>query len=323
MSKTRQNNNKKKKNSIRHNKTKRNKSKGGHNKPKGGFTKCSPLSERDSVGDTCLTGDILNDIKKSFNSSNPSKKIKATNPKKILKMLKTHTDCNDENCWLNALPNKNELLNSILRPKIPKEWKTNKNEWLSNFDILKVIKQYEQSNPEFEFIGPTFIDFASYDETTDGQCVEKDLCNFDLNAYIKKGKTKIGIIFNLDKHDQSGSHWVSMFVDIEQRFIFYFNSTGEKIPKEIMQLVNKITEQSNTIFTKGFKTHYNNLEHQRENTECGMYSLFFIISLLTGSIGGDNSHLLQNETDKVNFFTKKRIPDNDMENLRIKYFINK
>jgi hypothetical protein len=322
MSKTRQNNNKKK-NINKHNKTKRNKSRGGHYKSKGGLTKCSPLSERDSVGDTCLTGEILNDIKKSFNAGNPDRKIKSANPKIILKMLKKHTDCNDENCWLNPLPDKGNILKSIFRPKLPEEWKTNKNEWLSNYDIMKVIKQYEQSNAEFEFIGPTFIDFASYDDTSTGQCVEKDLCNFDLNAYVEKGKTKIGIIFNLDKHDQSGSHWVSMFIDIEQKFIFYFNSTGEKIPKEITQLVNKISEQSKTKYGKGFKIHYNNLEHQKENTECGMYSLFFIISLVTGSIGGDNVHLLKNKADKVKFFTKKRIPDNDMENLRIKYFVNK
>ena len=33
-----------------------------------------------------------------------------------------------------------------------------------------------------------------------GQCVWNDLCNFNLETYIKKGKNKIGIIFNTDPH---------------------------------------------------------------------------------------------------------------------------
>ena len=64
-------------------------------------------------------------------------------------------------------------------------------------------------------------------------------------------------------------------------------------------------------------------EHQMGDTECGMYSLFFIISMLTNTIGGDEKKTFKNYIDKINFFTKKRIDDKEMENLRDKYFIKK
>ena len=35
---------------------------------------------------------------------------------------------------------------------------------------------------------------------------------------------QIGIVFNLDKHDQEGSHWVSMFIDLKRDGIYYFDS---------------------------------------------------------------------------------------------------
>ena len=35
--------------------------------------------------------------------------------------------------------------------------------------------------------------------------------------YKKQGINKIGVIFNLDKHTQPGSHWVALFIDGEKR----------------------------------------------------------------------------------------------------------
>ena len=53
------------------------------------------------------------------------------------------------------------------------------------------------------------------------------------------------------------------------------------------------------------------------------YWLFFIISMLTNTIGGDDNKPFNNSTDKINFFIKKRIDDKEMEDLRDKYFIKK
>ena len=212
-------------------------------------------------------------------------------------------------------------MNYLYRPIYPKEWKSNKNEWLSNFDILAVLKQYEAANKDFKFIGPTFIDFD--EEKYEGKCVEDQLCHFDIKNYVNKKISKIGIIFNLDKHNQHGSHWVSLFVDLKENIILYFNSTGEYIEDEIDRLIHRISRQYKELKNIELKRIINRTEHQMGDTECGMYSLFFIISMLTNTIGGDEKKTFKNYTDKINFFIKKRIDDKEMENLRDKYFIKK
>jgi hypothetical protein len=282
------------------------------------ISRCKP-GLKGRVGNTCFTKDIVNKIKYHYNV-NASKKITAKKSKTIIENIKKNTKCNDEKCWMKMLPQhlQDNIANYLYRPTYPKEWNKNKTEWLSNFDILAVINQYEESYPCFKFIGPTFIDFDN--KLYDNKCVENELCDFHIDTYNKKKQNKIGIIFNLDKHNQSGSHWVSLFIDLEKDFIFYFNSTGEETPPEINSLIKRVIAQSRE---KGIKMNYkvNNLEHQLEDTECGVYSLFFIISMLTDTVGGDVNQPLMRVNDKINFFTKTRIPDKDMVNLRDKYYV--
>jgi len=176
---------------------------------------------------------------------------------------------------------------------------------LSNFDIMNVLEQYEQTYKHFEFIGPTPIDF---DKVVGGTCIQNELCRFQLKDYVKRctpmnpthlkhnkedvfpvplaskcGKTHIGIIFNLSPHTSGGSHWVSLFIDVKERVIFYFDSAGDQIPKEIKAFVDRVQQQAREISSKKYRNYQNwPKEHQMGNTECGVYSLFFIITMLTG-----------------------------------------
>ena len=203
----------------------------------------------------------------------------------------------------------------VFSPKKPQSWLKNPNEWLSNFDIEKVIKQYERKYPNFKFIGTTFIDF---DTQLENGCVEPLLCDFELKSYIGN-KNKIGIVFNLDKHYQGGSHWVSMFIDLEDKFIFYFDSNGTPIPRQMKKLVNRIISQGKELDEPiDFKFYQNSpMVHQYTNTECGMYSLFFLITMLTNKINNKPFH---NVKDKIFLFKKKRVSDKNMTLLRNIYF---
>jgi len=198
---------------------------------------------------------------------------------------------------------------------------------LSWFGNYKVAKQYETSHSEFKMIGPTMIDFDTRLPEEGGKCVLEDLCKFDLARFIRSKKTKIGVVFNLDKHDQSGSHWVSLFIDIENKFLFFFDSADNAIPREIWQenpkgeqtpLVNRIIEQGKT---QGIEFRfYNNKghSHQNSNTECGMYSLFFIITMLTGETPFTKG--VMSIEKRRELFLKKRIPDKTIFGYRKLYF---
>jgi len=302
-----------------------------HNKTKK-FMKmnCNPAVKNNTpIKESCFTPDVLNLIKNTYNEYNPSSKIMKTNPIDIWNELKERlSTCKKEDCWLKELKDdniKNKLLTQIFAPYQPKEWKKNRSAWLSNFDISDVLRQYEKSDKNFKIIGPTPIDFDSRPDDMNGQCVWEDLCGFSLTRFMKKykDKTKIGIVFNLDRHDQRGSHWVSMFVDLEDKFVFYFDSAGDKIKPEIASLANNIIKQASELqqpIVLEFHQNYP-VEHQMGNNECGMYSLFFIVTMLTNKIDEqDNKKVFNNYKDKIEFFKKERITDSYMNKYRNIFF---
>lgn len=264
---------------------------------------CNPVVVGHTVSDkSCLTKPLMSSV--NFGGD-----------KTIRDVIK---ECEgDDMCVISKIPDseqKEAIKNEAFVPKQPAEWSLNINEWLSDTDILNVIQQYVEAYKEFEFLGPSYIDF---DYREHGTCVEESLCKFSLAEYIKKGKTKIGIILNLDDHTKSGSHWVSMFIDVKRRFIFYFDSAGESIPKEVGVLIARIKQQAKDLHMR-FRVYENSpFEHQYGGTECGMYSLFFLITMLTNKY---EDKPFKNTKHIVNFFKRYRIPDKYMEKMRFRYF---
>ena len=241
------------------------------------------------------------------------------------------SNCDKEDCWLSEIQN-NELRKKIddyvFSPDSPPRWDDNSNEentWLYSDDFLKIFYQYEKRYKCFKFIGPSAIDFDKKPTSFNGQCVENDLCNFSLKDQLENKITKIGIVFNLDKHDEDGSHWVSMFINIKQGFIFYFesqiiNDKKEDVPSEVSIFKDRIIKQGKELQNPiDFTFYTTNKLHQHGNTECGMYSLYFIITLLTEKI--NNKHVPFEKLLKL--FRKKRIPDKYINEYRKIYFNKK
>jgi len=162
---------------------------------------------------------------------------------------------------------------------------------------MKVMKQYEKAYKCFDFIGPTPINFNT--RKLYGECVWEELCNFNLEKLINKGITKIGIIFNTDPDTKPGQHWISMFINIKKKTIFFFDSTGDPAPKEVNELINKIIEQGHNLHKPiNFKVDSNKgIEHQYGNTECGVYSIFFIVHMLEDKMTEHylKTHILKDE----------------------------
>ena len=188
-------------------------------------------------------------------------------------------------------------------PYSPKNWKQNPNEWLTTTDIQKVMGQWERAHPNFIFIGPSPIDYDEH--VAFGECVWEELCKFSLLKYKKQGINKIGVIFNLDKHTQPGSHWVALFIDGEKKKIYYFDSYGDEIPEEIEKFSSEVSRQSEK-FGEKYEQIISKNRHQYGNSECGMYSLFFIVQLLKGT--------------PHSTFEKYRVPDSKMTQLRKEFF---
>jgi hypothetical protein len=269
---------------------------------------CSPKPKDKLNHFSCYANDSLVLLRNKWNSRHPDVKIHSDNPKEIHSQLKTHLQnvCNTEACWLKRNTDFGKLesdLSDSFAPESPLDWAKNPNEWLSSNDIHRVMKQYEKAYICFDFIGPTPIDFDS--KEVDGECVWEELCHFNLEKQMKRGKTKIGVIFNTDTHDKPGQHWISMFVNIKKRRIFFFDSTGDPPPKEVVKLMQKIKRQGQAMTPKlHFKIDSNEgVEHQYGNTECGMYSLFFIIHMLEDKL---TEHYLKTHIFKDEYMQKYR-----------------
>jgi len=283
---------------------------------------CSPEVDGKTIKEgSCFTPEILLKIKNAYNESHPNDPILSRDPREIWQTLHDRlTSCAKEDCWLKEIKSQElqkQIKHHIFAPNQPIEWKKNPNEWLSNYDIFNVARQYEKPYPHFKFLGPSMIDFDAKPKDMGGQCVENDLCNFQLLHYIKKRINKIGVVFNLDTHDKTGSHWVSLFVDLENRFIFFFDSGGSGIPREVRILINRIKFQAKAQGIKMRLYSNGHFQHQYGNNECGMYSLFFIITMLTEKTDF-TGHL--DVKQRIHLFMKKRIPDKVMFDYRDFYF---
>jgi len=285
---------------------------------------CSPIvNGKTEIAGSCFTAPALYQLKEYYNKHHPSTPILSKTPSQLWHDFRTRFfSCKREDCWLKEIDNaelRENLEKFLFAPSQPVEWKKKPNEWLSNFDIFEVLHQYELTHSTFKAIGPTPIDFDSRPKDESGKCVWEELCTFQLNNYLEKGKTKLGMVFNLDKHDERGSHWVSLFVDLEDWFLFYLDSAGNQIPKEIRALVKRIQRQGMSLSPPLKFKFYENypLEHQLGNTECGMYSLYFIITMLTGETEG---RTFRTAREKIEFFKKKRVPDKYVSKYRKIYF---
>ena len=284
------------------------------NKPVLEKINCSPKPKGEINDFTCYTNKSLYKLRDLWNARHPDAKINSNSPKEIHRKLSEHLSgvCNKESCWLKQKadfgPLESDMADSFA-PESPPEWKKNPNEWLSSIDIMNVMKQYEKAYKCFDFIGPTPIDFDT--RKLYGECVWDELCNFSIQEQIKNGKTKIGIIFNTDPHYKPGQHWISMFINIKKKRIFFFDSTGDKAPPEIMNFVNRIKEEGLQLNKKiKFKFDSNEgVEHQYGNTECGIYSLYFIVHMLEDKL---TEHYLKTHILKDAYMNKfRRIYFND------------
>ena len=277
--------------------------------------KCGPDLEFENG--SCFPLNLLVDMVEAFNKYNKEKNIsdrilldesyETTDPDNykifLLKELKKRFD-GDQREWIRQKyvsflndETKHYLQNDVFRPDGPQ----GKFEWLSTLDINKVLEQYENKYEDFKFLGAVPIDFNELDY------LPFKKMNFD--DLVKKNIKRIGIIFNLDEHDKPGSHWVSLFLDFTKGQIYFSDSYATPPEKRIREFIRRGKEYMEKYVNVKPDVRFNKTQHQKGNSECGVYSINFILRLLKGKTF---EHL-----------TSKRLTDDQVNKCRNIYFGNK
>ena len=264
---------------------------------------CSPIGEKNFEKDnTCFSQNALHRLVKIWNQLYPTNKIaggakksKRELWKELNKRMSSHCDgSGKEYCWVDKLhgAKKDQEIAKALRPVKPSEWYKKPYAWLSNYDIEAVMEQYQDDDTfKYQFLGVYPIDFEGNDEF--GECLFKEMCNLNIGKLYEKGIRYVGLITNLDRHNESGSHWTSLFACIDPKKpcfgAYYYDSVSRTPPPEIDAFMKKLQLQANIIASKNnkdgknnrvFKLDYNENRHQYGNTECGVFSMAYQIRWL-------------------------------------------
>lgn len=299
--------------------------------------KCAP-SKKFTDG-SCFTLDSLKLIAENYNNKNDDKILIVDDKKKLTDQIKKKlsTECNTQTCWLRLDVikelNNSEINDNTFRPEGPKE----QYDWLSTTHINDVISQYHDLYKDFIFLGAVPYDFEDVELLGLNNIDFDNLNSLPIfnNGDVLGSKNKInkfGIVINLDEHYKSGSHWVALYSDLAKNQIYFFDSFAKKPRKRIRKFINKIFKHMyqkkynkevdiNKFFDsndkekrklldkiKDFDIRFNHIQHQFKNSECGVYSINFILRLAKG----------ESFDDIINNITK----DDEMNQCRSTYFTN-
>jgi hypothetical protein len=270
------------------------------------------------VSGSCISLDMLIKMAKAYNKNNTTTPIKLDDtvqimsPNKYKKYLvrqfqKRLEKCNDQKCWTKQdfmkhleAKLKKQLLKETFRPIGPVADATQKHTWLNTTNIDDSMRQYENKYKDFFYLGTVPLDFEKLDYYV--------FKNIDFNKYIEEGKRRFGTVINLDKSYQSGSHWVSLFFNFDSGEICYSDSYATNPEPEIAKFIQKVGKFIKTNLNKEPLIKINRTRHQRGGSECGVYSMEFILRLLSG--------------ESFEQITAKRIPDEEVNKCRNIYFRN-
>ncbi|KAJ3229601.1 hypothetical protein HDU81_005234 [Chytriomyces hyalinus] len=249
---------------------------------------CSPI-RGDSEGGGCLYKNELRNLVEAHNRTTTTTKdsIRLSSSESAESLRKKMHEMYKESCpdpevaessWIDKNPSLLESLkhvnpkiyNSVTKEAFKPKGTRGKYEWLSTDHIDNVLYQYEAADPA------TFVYIGCF--PSDHYHLYPDALPTDLPTRYQ------GIVFNLDESHEPGSHWVSLLIENPEPdhvTIQYFDSTGRGPNANIRDVIAALakTHRDNG---KKVKIEISEQNHQKGDTECGVYATFFILNRING-----------------------------------------
>ena len=160
----------------------------------------------------------------------------------------------------------------------------NSTDLLSNFDIDNLCKNWmensEQFNKKYYHIPFQMIDFAEF---------KNSLRDLDINNLIKNKYDCFSCVLNTDKSSGRGKHWFCIYGDLSVEnkqgdrcvTIEHFNSSGMPMRIPVLKWLERtICDLKLKKIDAKYKYVNRNHQLQYSDTECGVWSLIYILSRL-------------------------------------------
>ena len=250
-------------------------------------------------------------------TKNCAKKIKDDD---VVDKVKNVLKCNNESCVLthkefvkfaNNECNGQNPLSYDLSVYFKTSGPRNDTTLLNNYNIDNTLILWAREFKNFYPCSFSMIDFKTvtneFGSIDLAQLINENNIFYEDPIYGKQyGPFKtFGCVLNTDVSTGKGKHWVCVFVDCRPTntwTVEYFNSSGNPPHKDVTEWME--TQKNNLLkLNNSVKTIVvTNIVHQKGNTECGMYVLYYIRSRLDGI---SYSH-----------FKNNRIDDNEVTEFR-------
>jgi hypothetical protein len=297
---------------------------------------CSPAGlDNFEVHGSCFSLEALKELAEAWNTTYSGARgtridTSITDPAALRKQLAAvmEPECGKgrdaEMCWVQKLGgmSQNREAARMLMPPKPKDWNKNPHKWLNNYDISHALERLEgDAKYPYKLLGVFPIDFQGKDSS--GAVLYPEMHNFELSKYMGKYKF-LGLITNLDTHDGPGTHWTSTFICIDPTLpcfgAYYYDSTFTKsselkrVPPDIVKFFRLLKRQAAALpNSPKFKNVFYRLNHQKGNTECGMFSIYYQVHWI-------NSLIKNNKTIHKDI-VRLKITDDQVFRLRDFFFV--
>ena len=207
--------------------------------------------------------------------------IEYKTPVYIVNKMKDLLNCKSESCIIKhpnfiefaKLSNIEDVLNKFFRPDGP----ATHFGLLSNFNIDDVLDQLVKRFPERKFLHIPY-------QMRDFEKVGTRLATVDLAEEFKTHDT-FGCVLNTDYSTGRGIHWFCIFGEKyrDKIVLEYFNSSGKEPLPEIQAYLHKNKHYLEKSMKLPVEIKYNTgVQYQRDEHSCGVYSVMYIYSRLSG-----------------------------------------
>jgi hypothetical protein len=269
------------------------------------ISECSLI--KSGQGATCSSPAVIKQI------GNIAGATGCTDDKCIIDHAKTATGCKTEKCVLEKY--QNDLGPQIVKAEIMNNFKlTGPTDvtWLNNTNIDNTLKQWSVKFTDFYPYNFNMLNYASFSYERGRVVARPDsLATVNPADLFGDGKYKTaGCIINTDIYQGGGKHWMALFVDTRTTpaTVEFFNSSANPPAPEYVNWMVKTRTRIEDIVPKVELCNVSVIRHQQSQTECGVYSLFYIWARLNNI--------------SYKYFMSTPVPDQVMFEFRQHLFCN-